>query len=359
MALGVVAAVVFPVVSLATGGDSPTTPSRKAGPRPAAALPLEAQVGELVLTRFNGTSTPAYVRRILRDGRATGVTLFAQNVASPRQVRALTRQLQHAARGRALVAVDQEGGIARRFPWAGATGQRSLATPAAARAASRATARELRRVGVNLNFAPVVDVAAGPRSEIRSRAFPGGAAAVSTLGATAVGAYRGSHVAPTAKHFPGFGRATAHTDDRSVTIRATRAPLASDLQPFRAAIAAGAQVVMVSHALYPAYDGAWIASQSRTIVTGLLRGRLGFGGVVATDSMEASAVLARSNVAEAAVRSVYAGCDLVLLTGRGSQLPVYRRMLQEARRSPYFRQRVAESAARVLELKRKLGLISG
>jgi beta-N-acetylhexosaminidase len=360
VALALLAALVLTVVQLASGDSHrPRARAPDAPAEAAAGLPLRALVGEVILMRFNGNTPPAYVRRILRDRRATGVTLFAENVSTPGQVRSLTRRLQRAARGRALIAVDQEGGIARRFPWAGRTGQRALATASAAAAASRATARALARVGANLNFAPVVDVADGSKSALAARTYPGGSEAVAASGAAAVRAYRGSRVAPTVKHFPGFGRARANTDDAPVTIGATRSRLAADLAPFRASIAAGAPVVMVSHALYPAYDGAWIASQSRTIVTGLLRGQLGFKGVVATDSMEAAAVLRRSNVAEAAVRAIYAGCDLIVLTGRGSQLPVYRRLLEEARRSPDFRRRIEESAGRVVELKRRLGLRVG
>ena len=306
--------------------------------------------------RFYGTVPPDYVRRILRERRATGVTLFRDNAANPRQVVALTDDLQRAAGGRALIAVDQEGGIARRFAWASETGQPDLATPEAAATAAADTAKALRNAGASLNFAPVVDVPSGADSAIRTRAYPGDSAAVSAAGAAAVRAYDGTRVAPTLKHFPGFGRAEANTDDAPVTIDASEDELDADLAPFRAAIDAGAPAVMVSHARYPALDGAWIATQSSAIVTDLLRDELGFEGVVVTDSMEADAVLKRSSVEDAAVYAIYAGCDLLVLTGRGSQLPVYERLLEEARRSPDFRARIAESAGRVQALKRELGL---
>jgi beta-N-acetylhexosaminidase len=308
-----------------------------------------------MLTRFAGASVPAYVKRVVHDRRAAGVTLFTDNARSPAQLRALTREIQAAARGEALVAVDQEGGAASRLPWLHAPGQPTLATPTAAASASRSTARALRGVGVNLNLAPVADVSGGAGGAVAGRSFPGDSRSVAALTAAAVRAYRGTHVAPTPKHFPGFGRATANTDDAKVTIGASRADLAGDLAPFRAGIAAGAPAVMVSHALYPAYDRAWIGSQSRAIVTGVLRGELHFRGVVATDSMEAEAVVGRSSLQDAAVYAIYAGCDLLVLTGRGSQRLVYERLLAEARRSPEFRRRVEESARRVLALKRALG----
>jgi beta-N-acetylhexosaminidase len=111
---------------------------------------------------------------------------------------------------------------------------------------------------------------------------------------------------------------------------------------------------MLSHASYPDLDARRIASQSRPVVTGLLRRRLGFDGVIVTDSLEAAAVLARSGIAEAAERSIRAGADLLLMTGSASWNDVYPRLLAEARRDKGFRERVRESAARVLALKRAL-----
>jgi beta-N-acetylhexosaminidase len=349
-----VGALVAVVVSAVSGGEEKRSDPPAGEPRAkATGLTLEQQVGELMLIPFRGTEAPGYVERVLRERRASGVILFRENAESPEQVERLTAQLQEAAGGRALISVDQEGGIARRLEWASETGQADVATPEAAAAAARATARALAEAGVNLNFAPVLDVPSGADSAMSERAYPADPAA---LGSAAVEAYDGSRVAPTAKHFPGFGRATANTDDEPVTIDATRDELATDLEPFRAAIGAGVPAVMVAHALYPAYDGAWIASQSKPVVTDLLRGELGFEGVAATDSMEADAVLSRSDVDAAAVYAIYAGCDLLVLTGRGSHLPVRERLLEEARRSPEFRARVAESAERVLALKRSLGL---
>jgi beta-N-acetylhexosaminidase len=115
-------------------------------------------------------------------------------------------------------------------------------------------------------------------------------------------------------------------------------------------------LVMASHAVYPSLDPDAIASQSSYVLQRLLRQRLGFRGVIVTDSIEAKAVTERSGPAVAAVRSVRAGADLVLTTGPGSHLRVLRALLAEARRSPAFRRRVEESAARVLALKRELGL---
>jgi beta-N-acetylhexosaminidase len=142
-----------------------------------------------------------------------------------------------------------------------------------------------------------------------------------------------------------------NTDDAPATVRV---PLARDLVPFRAAVKEAVPLVMLSHASYPELDPRQIASQSRPIVTGLLRERLGFDGVIVTDSLEAAAVLARSGVADAAERSIRAGADLILMTGSASWNDVFPRLLAEARRDPAFREQIRESAARVLALKGEL-----
>ena len=142
-----------------------------------------------------------------------------------------------------------------------------------------------------------------------------------------------------------------NTDDGSADVPGE---LDADLEPFRAAIAAGAPLVMLSHARYPALDADRIASQSQAIVTGLLREELGFEGVIVTDSIEAQAVLDRSGIARAAERSIAAGTDLILTTGSASWNQIHPWLLRRARASEEFRERIRESAARVLALKKRL-----
>lgn len=324
----------------------------------AARLPLEAQVGQLLVMAFDGPSVPEYIRRRLARSEGAGVILFGPNVVDAESLLALTRELQRAARGSALVATDQEGGEIRNLPFAAPEASpATLGNVEAAGAAARDGARDLRAAGVNVNLAPVVDVASDPASVLAGRAFPGGSAEVARFATAAVEAHAREQVGATLKHFPGLGGATVNTDDGSATIEDSREAIEAEaLAPFRAAVRAGAPLVMASHALYPALDPDAIASQSRPILVELLRGQLGFEGAVITDSIEAQAVLDRSDVATAAERSVAAGADIVLMTGSGSWNLVYPRLLARARRDPGFRVRVGEAAARVLALKRRLGL---
>jgi beta-N-acetylhexosaminidase len=243
-------------------------------------------------------------------------------------------------------------------PFAGPVeAQSAVGSADAAQAAAGEAARGLSETGINVNLAPVVDVTpAVGGGALGGRLYPGSPEQVGDFAAAAVRAHDRHGVAATAKHYPGLGRATVNTDDGSATIDATREEIeATDLGPYRA-VAGEAPLVMASHALYPAFDPDRIASQSKVLLDDVLRDELGFDGVVVTDSLEAQAVLDRSDVATAAVRSIEAGVDLLLMTGSGSWNLVYPRLLREARRSPAFRARIAESAERVLALKRRLGL---
>jgi beta-N-acetylhexosaminidase len=344
----VLVAATLAAVGLGTGGATAR------GDRSSASreLTLDQQVGQLMLLRFAGTTLPAYVRDAVRKHRVAGVILFGDNVSSPAQLRALTTSLRR-AEDRPIVAVDQEGGAVRIIPWAPPAASAPVqATTGTVRASAQSSARALRSVGITVTLAPVADVPSVRGAALASRSFSSDSQVAGNAMSSAVRGWRAGGVASTGKHFPGLGAARVNTDDASVTIRRSRPQLeATDLPPFRAAIRAGVPLVMVGHARYPALDPRRIASQSPVILEHLLRNRLGFRGVVVTDSMEAQASLATGDIATVCERAVRAGADLVLLTGQGSYAPVYRRLLAVARRSPAFRARVRESAARVVALK--------
>jgi beta-N-acetylhexosaminidase len=314
-------------------------------------LSLRQQVGQLTISSFDSVTRPDYIRRRLRARETAGVILFGRNGGDASHWRRLTRSLQGPARGRALVMVDQEGGEIRTVAHAGpAAGQPFQGGPANVRRAARSAGRTLRAAGINVNLAPVADVP-GAGSVMASRSFAGGPTGIGARVRASIRGLRDARVAATAKHFPGLGDSAVNTDDASATLPGG---VQEDLVPFRAAIAERVDLVMLSHALYPVLDAGRIASQSPAVVSGLLRRRLGFEGVIVTDSMEAQAVVSRSDVASAAERSVRAGADLILMTGSASWNLVFPRLLARARSDPGFRKRVRESAARVLALKSEL-----
>jgi beta-N-acetylhexosaminidase len=324
-------------------------PTASPAPEKVRALPLSEQVGKLVVLRFDGTEAPAYVRRALRRGWAAGAILFRDNIVSPQQLRSLTRQLRRGTRTTPIVSTDQEGGAVRNLRWAPPhTGQRGQIPRRDARAAARA----LRQAGINVTLAPVADVPSVAGAAMESRAFSRDAEQAAAAVRAAVDGWRDGGVAATAKHFPGLGGATQNTDHGSAMIDA--APTGRDLLPFRAAIQARVPLIMSSHARYPRLDGERIASQSPRILRTLLREELAYAGVVMTDSIEAAAARATGSTEQIAIRSIRAGNDIVLTTGKGSWLRVYRALLREARRSRAFRALVEASAARVTALQNTL-----
>jgi beta-N-acetylhexosaminidase len=290
------------------------------GERAAARTLTSAQLaGAHVVFPFAGTRPPAALLARLHRGEAAGVILLGRNVGSAERLRTLTRRLRAVVpRGAPapLIMVDQEGGAVKRLPGAPSRSAPQMAAtgdPDVARAEGLATARTLRRAGINVDLAPVVDVARrGGALAREGRGFGPTAADASRFGAAFAGGLRAGGVAATAKHFPGFGAAQRNTDFGTETIGLPAATLlAVDRPPFAAAIGAGAQLVMLASAVYPAYSRA-PAVLSRRVVEGELRRGLGFGGVTISDDLETPAFASHGGAPGAAVRAARAGVDLLL-----------------------------------------------
>ena len=223
-----------------------------------------------------------------------------------------------------------------------------------------ATARNLRQYGVNLDLAPVLDVGRG--GFITPRTFGSTPAQVAARGpAFALGLAKGG-ITASGKHFPGLGYATLSTDASPATVGATRAQLHADLAPFRAAITASIGTVMVSTAVYASLAPRVPAADSSAIVSGLLRERLGFRGVIISDALKTPAVNRYFSTSEAARRAIAAGVDLVLAAGvtgdyadtDGASISTYDALV-EATRSGRIPQETIQSAyERVLALKARI-----
>ena len=282
--------------------------------------------GSLVWAGFDGDAIPAALLDGITRGRIGGLLLFALrgNIRSASQVRGMLGEAVAAARRGDLppvpVAVDQEGGTVIRigyravFPGAmaiGATGDPALAERAAA-----AVARGLRADGIAVNHAPVCDVNVDPRNPVIGiRAFGDDPTAVARYVAAWVRGSEGAGVATTPKHFPGHGATAYDTHHTTVDVSADRPTLdARELVPFRAAIDAGASGMMSAHIRYPALDDEWIATLSPRILTDLLRGELGFDGLVITDSLDMSGVTQVETPDQVVARAIRAGVDAAMVT---------------------------------------------
>jgi beta-N-acetylhexosaminidase len=284
---------------------------------------LADRTAGLLLIGFDDTAISDATAHFIAG--AAGAILFRRNIASSGQVSALVDDLQTAtsAAGRPplLVAVDQEGGTVERLGPAGTPPPPAMALGAAddvdlTRSSYRMIAQELRALGLNLDLAPVADVLSEAGSPLGLRTFGADPESVARHVAAAIGGLHDGGVAATAKHFPGLGGAVADSHETLPSVDRSLDDLrASELVPFRAAIAAGVDVVMSAHLALPRVDPSGDpATLSRTVLTGLLRDELGFAGVICTDDLEMQAIAARLPLPEAAVHAVAAGADLVLFS---------------------------------------------
>ena len=290
--------------------------------------PALAALAEAVLIPpFPGTTPPAWIRQALERGLA-GVTLFGANVTG--DTAALTAALRSAAAVEPVIAIDEEGGDVTRVGYAGGSpypGNAALGVVddvALTADVYAAIGGDLARLGINTNLAPCADVLApGGSSVVGTRSFGADPGLVARHVTAAVAGLQGAGVAACAKHFPGHGSTAGDSHLTLATVSGTLAELrARDLPPFAAAIAAGTLAVMPGHLRVPELTGDLPATLSPAAVTGLLRGELGFGGVVICDALEMKAASAVHGIPAAAVLAVMAGVDLVCL-GRDTDEAMY------------------------------------
>ncbi len=318
-----------------------------------------------VLARFPGTVVPDWLLRWLDDGLG-GVVLFAGNIAGPGQLRSLTAQLR-GRRPDLLIAVDEEGGdITRLEARTGSSYPGNLALGAGGdasvtRAVAAGIGAMLATEGINLDLAPVADVDASPANPIVGvRSFGSAPAQVAEHVAAFIAGLQGGGIAACAKHFPGHGAAEADSHLVLPVIRRSLAQLREcDLVPFRAAIAAGVQTIMTAHVVFPDVDDR-PATLSHRWLTDVLRGELGFGGVIITDALGMSAIDASVGCARGAVLALTAGADLLCMPADPDAQRACRAALAAAAgdgRIP--RERIAEAAARIRALAAVAGEASG
>ncbi|MCM6772295.1 beta-N-acetylhexosaminidase [Nocardia sp. CDC159] len=286
--------------------------------------------GQRVILSYPGRTPPPSLFDTIRAGEAAGVIFFGENVAGIEQIAEVVTRLRQAQahspiRVPLLLLTDQEGGLVRRLPGAPESSAKQIGRSAdpvgAAVAAGLGAGENLRRVGMNVNLAPVLDVfdTRGNFIDGTQRSFGDDPTLVAALGAAFVTAQQSTGVAATAKHFPGLGSAAAeqNTDLGPVVLPVRLAKLRSfDEIPYPAALLAAVRLVMLSWAVYPALDADRPAGLSPTIVTQELRRRNGFRGVTITDALEAGALSSFGTTGDLAVAAACAGMDLILCSAR-------------------------------------------
>lgn len=343
--------------------------------RTASALTTAQRVGQLLMVGIQPGQAPGGLDGAIA-AQHLGGAIYLGGWSGSAAVRQTSTHLQGQVTAvstggvRLLVAADQEGGQVQQLKGPGFTSLPSALaqgqSSATAISANGATAgRELRSAGVNVDLAPVADTVSsalgrgnGPIGRY-DREFGHDPATVSRGVTAFVRGLRSSGVAPTLKHFPGIGRLTGNTDTTATGITDTIASASDpDLDPFRQGIAAGAQLVMISTARYPQLDAANQAAFSPAIISGLLRGSLGWQGVVVTDDVGAAVSVSGIPYADRATRFVDAGGDIVLTATLSSVAPMAQGLLARYAADPAFAAKVEASVSRVLAQKQALGLLS-
>jgi beta-N-acetylhexosaminidase len=359
LALGVLAGLAAGAFALGAAlGDSPTAEIEVSS-----TLSIPRLAGERIVVGVSGTGVSPQLRSAIGEGRVAGVVLFADNFPSRGAGQRLISRLQAirrpvALRDPLLVMIDQEGGLVKRVggaPTASATemGERGVAF---SREQGRHTAANLSDLGVNVDLAPVLDVARpGGTIAATERGFGSTAEQVATAAIPfAIGLQRGG-VAATAKHFPGLGAASENTDFAVQRIGLSARVLRDvDEAPYSAFVAAGGDLAMLSTAIYPALSPD-PAAFSRAIATGELRTRLGFEGVSITDALDTVAVRAFGGPAKSGVAAARAGSDLLLFTDLPPAEQAWRALVAKLRAGGLDREHFETSVQRVLDLRRELG----
>jgi beta-N-acetylhexosaminidase len=362
------------------GARSATTPAERTPSRPAVTSPPPSpppevalvqkmttaeKVGQLFMPTIPG-STPSAAAALVKRYHLGGVIYFPVNLRTPRQTAELSNGLQKTAMKNGgvplVISTDEEQGPVSRLPYITRfPANKELASTKHpdddVRAAARVTGEELRAVGINQDNAPDADVNVNPRNPVIGvRSFGADPQKVAHLVGVAIDAYRATGVAVVAKHFPGHGDTATDSHTGLPVINHTKAQWERiDAPPFKAAIEHHADVIMTAHIVVPGLDKSRNpATMSKTVLTGLLRGRLGYQGVIITDSLQMTGATVRFGPQEAAVRAVVAGADMLLMPrdlGRA-----YNAVLAAARSGRIPRARLDDAVTRIIRMKTERGM---
>lgn len=367
-----------PMLTLAQQSTPVASPEASPAATPVASLELQQKIGQMLLAGVEGTTLTDDARHMIEDLHIGNVILMGHNIDSPEQVLALTQELQSLALEEngigLLIATDQEGGLVQRLdPVSGFTLMPDEAfvgeteDPDLIRRYGQMVGEELLAVGVNWDMAPVLDVNTNPDNPVigsLGRSYGATPELVEVAGVAFIQGLHDAGVAATGKHFPGHGSTTEDSHDALPYVTEDRATLeAIDLVPFRAAIDHGIDAIMPAHVVYDALDPSGLpATVSEPIQTGLLRGELGFEGVIVTDDLGMEGITLLFDPGESAVRAVLAGADMLTCVRMpnfpGSCSPemiepIRDGLIEAVNEGRISEERIDESVARIAALKEK------
>jgi len=330
-------------------------------------MTLEQKVGQMLLAGIDGKTLDDGMTGLIAEQHVGGIIWYKNNFSDLKGSVDLANGLKQANAGNPVplfMSVDQEGGKVSRLPddfaaMPDAARVGSTGDPELAKEMGALLSEQLKLVGFNVDFAPVLDVNSNPNNPvIGSRAFGSDAERVSKMGVAVMQGLQQGGTVPVVKHFPGHGDTAVDSHvDLPVVDKTTDQLRKMEWLPFRDAIDSGADAVMVAHILFPKIDPEAPASFSKIIIGEQLRGTLGFEGVVITDDMTMGAIADHYGIEDASLLSVEAGTDILLVAhGYGTAKKVYDRLLDAVRSGRLPESRIDESVRRILSLKLKYGL---
>jgi beta-N-acetylhexosaminidase len=333
-----------------------------------AEMTLAEKVGQMIIVGFSDSVIDAGLEEMIAVNGVGGLIFFNRNIIDSNQLQALVSAVNELNRDNRLplfIAADEEGGrVTRlppgdtRFPSAKEMGKKN--DTVLSFASGQAIGSNLISYGFNMNFAPVLDILSNPANKvIGDRAFGSEPGIVASLGVATMGGMQSMGVIPVIKHFPGHGDTAADSHYRLPVVNHDMDRLDGfELVPFKEAIKAGADAVMAAHIKYPRLDeNGSPATLSQTVLTGILREKLGFTGVIITDDLEMGAITNHYSIKKAALEAVKAGADIILVCHTyARQQDALDALIEAFASGELSEQRIDESVERIIRLKLKYKL---
>jgi len=317
-------------------------------------MTLEEKIGQMLIIGFEHPYVDDHIHNMIKNYNIGGINLLGRNILNEAQTIKMTSELQALASTTLFLAVDQEGGAVVRFKFLDelTTQSRTRNTEHAYQIAGD-RAEELRRLGINMNFSPVLDHVTDRDSYLYSRTFATTVVAVAELGNAMINGYENSGVIPVAKHFPGYGNVRPDPHKNAVTVDITADELKKFIYPFKSAIdVAEVEAIMTAHIIIPSIDSK-SATISSKFLTDILREELGFDGVIITDDLEM--VSAGNSVQKIAVDSIMAGADMVISTYTPQKhIVIFNAIRDDVMKGTLSEERIDQSVYRILKLKEKI-----
>ena len=330
-------------------------------------MSLDEKIGQMVIVGLDGYAVDEHARQMIEEYNVGGFILFKSNIQNSSQMLGFLNSLKRVNQSNKVplfLSVDEEGGRVSRLPdeFLKIPSNRTIGklnNSSVSHQVGSIIGEELKSFGMNMDFAPVLDINSNPKNPvIGDRSFGTTPELVSKLGVQTMKGLQSKNIIPVIKHFPGHGDTSTDSHVGLPRVNNDLKRLRSfELRPFRDAIENGAEAVMVAHILLPKIDPKNPASFSRTIISDILRTEMNYDGVVITDDFTMGAIVKNYNIGQAAVKSVLAGSDIVLVCHDFEKEKTVISALRNAAQSGQLpMDRIDKSVTRILQLKQEHGI---